>query len=429
MLNITQKAERSDGDSVPASTDSSKDGIVADPVERGNPPAISREATERRREEVEMLEGSKHLSLALLAQQAGTWVWDIQDDRIVWDDRMQIMTGLEPGSFGGTTEDWKRLIHPDDLESATQVINAALRKETQFDLTYRVIRPNREVRYLKLQSLISRDDKGRPVRIVGICLDDTVRFLAEKELEKALEKLKSSNQELEQFAYVASHDLQEPLRMIGSYLELLERRYRERLEGDALEFISYAVEGANGLKRMINDLLAYSRVARRGEEFTPTDCDKVIRQAVLQLGSAIQERNAEVDYGRLPTVMGDQSQLVQLFQNLIGNSIKFCEEPVPQVKISAKEQEDCWEFSVADNGIGIEPQFFERVFVIFKRLNSKQTYPGSGIGLSLCKKIVERHLGEIWIESKLGEGATFLFTLPKVVLSLESPGKGELNIE
>ncbi|MFH2056946.1 MAG: ATP-binding protein [bacterium] len=402
---------------------------MAGPTERAGPPAISQEATERRRDEVEMLESSKHLSLALLAQQAGTWVWDIQNDKVVWDDRMQIMAGLEPGSFGGTTEDWKGLIHPDDLESVTRVINAALRTESQFDLTHRVILPNRNLRYLKLQSLISRDDKGRPVRIVGICLDDTVRFLAEQELAKTLEKLRSSNQELEQFAYVASHDLQEPLRMIGSYLELLEKRYRERLEGDALEFISYAVEGANGMKRMINDLLAYSRAARRSEAFTPTDCDKVVGQAVHQLGGAIQDRHAEVDYGRLPTVVGDESQLVQLFQNLIGNSIKFCEAPVPQVKISAREREDYWEFAVADNGIGIEPQFFERVFVIFKRLNSKQSYPGSGIGLSLCKKIVERHLGEIWIESNPGEGTTFFFTLSKVILPSETLGKGELNNE
>jgi light-regulated signal transduction histidine kinase (bacteriophytochrome) len=175
--------------------------------------------------------------------------------------------------------------------------------------------------------------------------------------------------------------------------------------------------------------LAYSRVARRGEEFTPTDCDRVVGQAVHQLGGAIQERHAEVDYGRLPSVMGDESQLVQLFQNLIGNSIKFCEAPVPQVKISAIEREGYWEFAVADNGIGIEPQFFERVFVIFKRLNNKQSYPGSGIGLSLCRKIVERHLGEIWIKSKPGEGTTFFFTLPKVVLSSGTPGKGELNIE
>jgi signal transduction histidine kinase len=403
MLSVTQKAERSDGDSVTASTDSWEDRIVAGPAECGNPPAISQEATERRRDEVEMLESTKHLSLALLAQQAGTWVWDTQNDRVVWDDRMQIMAGLEPGSFGGTTEDWKRLIHPDDLGSVMRVINAALGKGNQFDVTYRVTLPNRDLRYLKLQSLISRNDKGRPVRVVGICLDDTVRFLAEKELESALEKLRSSNQELEQFAYVASHDLQEPLRMIGSYLELLEKRYRERLEGDALEFISYAVEGANGLKRMINDLLAYSRVARRGEEFTPTDCDRVVGQAVHQLGGAIQERHAEVDYGRLPSV--------------------------PQVKISAIEREGYWEFAVADNGIGIEPQFFERVFVIFKRLNNKQSYPGSGIGLSLCRKIVERHLGEIWIKSKPGEGTTFFFTLPKVVLSSGTPGKGELNIE
>ncbi len=224
--------------------------------------------------------------------------------------------------------------------------------------------------------------------------------------------LKRSNEDLQQFAYVASHDLQEPLRMVASYTQLLARRYSGKLDSDADDFIKFAVDGATRMQRMINDLLIYSRVGTRGGPFAPTPCEMVLEDALSNLKLAIEERRAVITHDPLPTVMADEAQLIQLFQNLIGNAIKFHVKPPPRVHISARKTSEVWLFSVHDNGIGIDPQYSERIFIIFQRLHSKGEYPGSGIGLALCKKIVERHGGRIWLESKPGAGSTFFFTLP-----------------
>ncbi|MBF8267207.1 MAG: hypothetical protein HW388_715 [Dehalococcoidia bacterium] len=237
-----------------------------------------------------------------------------------------------------------------------------------------------------------------------------------KEREQALAQqaaeLERSNQELQQFAYVASHDLQEPLRMVASYTQLLARRYQGKLDADADEFIAYAVDGANRMQRLINSLLEFSRVSTQGREPEPTDSAVAFQQAVSNLGMAMEESGAVVTHDPLPTVMADATQLTQVFQNLIGNAIKFHGEEPPRVHVSAEPKDNEWLFSVRDNGIGIEPEYFDRVFVIFQRLHSRLEYPGTGIGLALCKRIVERHGGRIWVESELGKGTTFYFTLP-----------------
>ena len=263
------------------------------------------------------------------------------------------------------------------------------------------------------------DSRWKIIGTQAIFWDVTERKRAEEALAQKAEELARSNAELEQFAYVASHDLQEPLRMVASYTQLLARRYREKLGGDALEFIQYAVDGANRMQQLINDLLAYSRVGSKGREFESVDCASVLGQTIANLRDRIEETGAIVTNDDLPTTQGDATQLVQLFQNLIGNALKFRGSDAPQVHVSASQQdrpgasqEQEWLISVKDNGIGIDPQFSARIFVIFQRLHTQAQYPGTGIGLAICKKIVERHGGRIWVESQLGQGAAFFFTLP-----------------
>lgn len=263
-----------------------------------------------------------------------------------------------------------------------------------------------------VSSTLLRADNGSILGYQGIIRDITKRKQAEETLARKVQELARSNAELEQFAYVASHDLQEPLRMVTSYVQLLARRYKGKLDADADEFIAYAVDGATRMQQLINDLLTYSRVSTRGRAFEPTDCEAVLTYALANLEVAIKESGAIITHKPLPSVLADGRQLEAVFQNLIGNAIKFRSEAAPRVHISAEQKENEWVFAISDNGIGIEADFSGRIFVIFQRLHSRSEYPGTGIGLAICKKIVERHGGRIWLESEPGKGTTFYFTIP-----------------
>jgi signal transduction histidine kinase len=224
--------------------------------------------------------------------------------------------------------------------------------------------------------------------------------------------LQRSNTEFEQLAYVASHDMQEPLRKIASYLQLLSQRYQGQLDADADEFIGYAVDGAKRMQALINDLLAFSRVGTKAKPFASTDCKRIVTTALADLQFAIEDSGARIDVGDLPMVMGDATQLSQLFRNLISNAIKFHRDEPPFVRLTAEPSGAFWRFAVSDNGIGIAADYFERIFIIFQRLHGRGQYPGTGIGLAICKKIVERHGGQIQVASVEGHGSTFTFTLP-----------------
>jgi PAS domain S-box-containing protein len=281
------------------------------------------------------------------------------------------------------------------------------------------VKPSGEKIFVHVLKAPVFDSKHDVVGTQVIFWDVTARKAAEQALARTAADLARSNRELELFAYVASHDLQEPLRMITSYTQLLSKRYKDKLDADADTFIQFAVDGAHRMQKLINDLLTYSRVGTRAKPFEPTDCDRILRSAQANLKLAIEEAHAKITWDSLPTVQADGVQLLQLFQNLVGNALKFRSQEPPAIHISAilqKKPDDAtveeWLFKVRDNGIGIDPQFFERIFVIFQRLHTQQEYPGTGIGLAICKKIVERHGGRIWVESEPGRGATFCFTLP-----------------
>jgi PAS domain S-box-containing protein len=256
-----------------------------------------------------------------------------------------------------------------------------------------------------------RDADGQVIGVLGISRDITERHQAEERLKLTLNDLARSNEELEQFAYVASHDLQEPLRMVSSYTQLLARRYQGRLDKDADEFIAYAVDGANRMQGLITDLLALSRVGTRGKKFEPVDCAAALEQALTNLRATIEESGAVITCDPLPTLPADRSQITQLLQNLLANAIKFRGKEPPHVHVSAELKGQEWFFSVRDDGIGIDPQYTERIFAIFQRLHTREEYAGTGIGLAICKKVVERHHGRIWVESQPGKGSTFHFTI------------------
>ena len=252
---------------------------------------------------------------------------------------------------------------------------------------------------------------GKPC-LVGMGIDITERKRAEEALQERTAMLARSNADLEQFAYVASHDLQEPLRAVASYTQLLARRYKGHLDAEGDKFIDRSVSAVARMQALIHDLLAYSRVGTQGKAFGPTDCETVLHDVLANLQAAITETGAVVSHEQLPTVIADERQLRQLFQNLIGNALKFRGQERPRVHIGAEARDGHWVFSVRDNGIGLDQQFAERIFIIFQRLHTRRAYSGTGVGLAICKKVVERHGGNIWVDSILEQGATFFFTLP-----------------
>ncbi len=277
---------------------------------------------------------------------------------------------------------------------------------------YVLRQPSGPPRTLLVNAASVQDLCDQPAGCVLCMTDISVQKENERRLARALEDAASSNRELQQFAYIASHDLQEPLRMVASYLQLLERRYSDELDQDAREFIGFAVEGAQRMQQQIMDLLAYSRVTSRGQPPTPLDPATALAEAITRLELRIAETGAEIRIGPMPVVRADPSQIAQVFQNLIGNALTFRSSDPPRIRVEAVEERNAVRFSVSDNGIGIAPEYHDRIFQMFQRLHPRDRYPGSGIGLAIVQRIVERHGGRVWLESAEGEGSTFFFTIP-----------------
>jgi PAS domain S-box-containing protein len=365
------------------------------------------------RAEEALKESEEKLKLALESGSIGVWVWDIPASTIEWDERMERIFGIETGSFGRTYAAFESCLIDEDIPHTRKAIKKALEEDFPLQTVYRIKFGKTDVKYISAKGHVTKDAKGIPVRMTGVCYDITeMKRDTEQLLFTLNEELLRSNKELEQFAYVASHDLQEPLRMVSSFTQLLAQRYGDKLDQDAKEFIQFAVDGASHMQALINDLLAYSRIQTRGKGFSDVDMQDALTKAVYNLGVKIQEKNALVTHDELPVVSADEGQMIQLFQNLIGNAIKFSGKS-PIVHISAREEINHLIFSVKDNGIGIEQQYFERIFQIFQKLHPKDEYEGNGIGLAICRRIVDRHGGKIWVESQKGKGSTFYFILNK----------------
>ncbi len=316
--------------------------------------------------------------------------------------------------LGLTVQD---ITHPDDLDADLENVRRVLAGEIQtYSIEKRYLRRGGSLVWVNLTVSLVRTPTGEPEYFISIIEDISRRKQTEEVLVGITSDLRRSNRDLEQFAYVASHDLQEPLRMVSSYVQLLERRYKDILDSDGRDFIAFAVDGARRMEDLIGDLLQFSRIQTQEESFVNVDCARVLNNARILLASSIERHSAVLTCGALPTVTGDESQLERLFQNLIDNGIKFHGDNHPIVHVSATDGGAEWIFSVKDSGIGIDPKYHERIFQIFQRLHDRTQYTGTGIGLAIAKRIVERHGGTIWVESDPGKGASFLFTLPKTEL-------------
>ncbi len=389
-------------------------------LERAMRIAVARfeDMQELRRLNAAIQASERRYALAQRAANIGSWDWDIQTGTLHWSERIEPLFGFEPGGFAGTYDAFLACVHPEDRQLVQDAVRACLEEETDYDIEHRIVWPDGAVRWIAEIGDVIRSEEGEPRRMMGIVQDVTARKEVEATLQRYAAALESSNEELQQFAYVVSHDLREPLRMVKSYLGLLKQRYQGHLDDKADEFIYYAVDGADRMQNLIEDLLNYARVETRGRDPVPTEAEEVLERVLHMMRFKCEACDAQVIHDPLPTVLADPTQLGQLFQNLIGNALKFrCEDEPPRVHITAKKQGAMWQFSVRDNGIGIPCDQICRLFQIFQRLHTREEYEGTGIGLAICKRIVERHGGRIWVESEVGRGATFCFTLPEVTNS------------
>jgi len=307
---------------------------------------------------------------------------------------------------------WKKVILAEDWDNTVKQVNEIHEGGKPRSTQYRCYAKDGHIVFVESHFGFLRDEQNVLLGTVGVMMDVTDRRQAEDELAHYAQELRRSNEELEQFAYVASHDLQEPLRMVTSYLQLIEQRYETLLDADAKEFIRYAVDGSTRMKSLINDLLVYSRIQRNRAEYEPIEMEDVLHQALRNLQLVIEDSKAIITHDPLPEVKANRVQMLQLMQNLIDNGLKFRLERTPEIHIGVKLEPPLWHFCVKDNGIGIEEEYLERIFIIFQRLHARNEYPGTGIGLAICKKIVDKHGGQIYAQSTLGQGTEFHFTIP-----------------
>lgn len=372
--------------------------------------------TDRKKAEMELRDSQQKLTIALQNGRIGIWEWDPDTDKIYLDSKVEEMFGVTTGKYEQTFNAIESFIHEDDLTLLRNAIRNSLKKNIPVETVFRVNSKNGKTRHISFRAMIYRDENGNPELMSGVAFDLT-EFQERTELliSELNEGLLRSNRELQDFAYIASHDLQEPLRMVSSFTQLLEMQYGDKLDDKAREYIRFAVDGARRMYELLNALLSYSRINTKGEAFSKVDLTDALEITLQNLSLKIKETKAEISFQKLPEVCADKSQMIQLFQNLISNSIKFS-RGIPKIKIAFKSENCNYLISVKDEGMGIDPQYFDKIFRIFQRLNPRGEFEGTGVGLAICRRIVERHNGNIWVESAPGNGATFFFTLPEKIV-------------
>ncbi len=372
---------------------------------------ISHDITRRKKIEEALKKSESSLAEAQHIAHIGSWEWNIKTGDITWSNELYSLYKLDPNKFTPTMSSFAEYVHPDDEEYVNQILDQLLSKgKSHFD--FRIVLDDGSIHVLNTIAEVAEFDKnGNPLIILGINQDITERKEIELKLNENMKKLAQSNKELEQFAYITSHDLREPLRMITSFLQLLERRYKDQLDQDANEFIGFAVNGAKRLDTMTKDLLQYSQITHKKGEIVPVNFEHVLEHTLTNLKVQIEENNAIITHDPLPTINGDEELKIQLFQNIIGNAIKYRSQKTPKIHISATKEKNQYLFNIKDNGIGISSKHLERIFTIFQRLHTQEEYEGTGIGLAIAQKIIHQQGGQIWVESELGKGTTFYFTI------------------
>jgi PAS domain S-box-containing protein len=366
-----------------------------------------------------------------VSESANDWEYWLSENRqiVYMSPSSEKITGYGPQEFMNNPDLLTNIIHPEDRPLFLNHIKS-LQDASHEGMELKIVSKSGQIRWLahicsplymqhkflgrriSNRDITDRKNAEEELRKYREHLEELVEQRT-AELKKMADELTRSNKDLKEFAYVVSHDLKEPLQVIKGFLMLFEKRYKDKLDEKANEIIRFTVDGAKRMQELIKDLLEYSQVGNRGKEFKPTDCSLILNKAISNLKVSIEESRAVVTHDTLPMVMADAIQLSSLFQNLIGNAIKFHGSEAPMVHISTERKGDEWLFSVRDNGIGIDPKFADRIFAVFQRMHSSDEYPGTGIGLAICKKIVEHHGGRIWVESEPGKGATFYFTIPE----------------
>jgi PAS domain S-box-containing protein len=364
--------------------------------------------TERKRSEEQLLNMSNRLQLAVHATSIGIWDWDVVNNNTVWDDEMYRIYDVQQNDPGTITEAWEATLHPDDFESVKEALQKALRGEKEYDTEFRIIWKDKTIHYVKGNALVQRDQAGNAIRMIGTNTDITERKEAEEEILLL-------NRNLDQFANITAHDLQEPIRMVSGFLGLLHKKYNDQIDEQGKSYIERAKDGADRMSILIKDLLEFSRSGNKAAKKELVDIGYVMDLVDKDLSIIMADTGTILRIpSLLPEVTGTQSALYRLFLNLISNGIKFRKkDTVPEVNLTVKELPDCWEFTLQDNGIGIEEKDQPKLFQAFQRLHRREDYPGTGLGLVTCKKIVELHGGKIWITSEHGKGTAFHFTIKK----------------